>query len=155
MAIFDEAYCNELLYSQFDEEFLNFEMTAETVNKIYESCKCKSLAESYLLEAATPKCDLSKFGIKNAPAQVSKASNEIAKTIKTNGVNSETTKKIHNIVSDLFKNLADCIDESVISINPKLKDLDDKRNLAKAITLFIFNIVINSICASVLGLLLG
>lgn len=157
MAIFNEAYCNELLYSQFDEEFSNFEMTAETVNRICESCKGikYSLAEQYILEAATPKCDLSRFGIKNAPAQVSKASNEIAKTIKTNGVNSETTKKIHNIISDLFKDLADSIDETIISADHKLKDLDDKRNVAKAITLFIFNLVINTICANVLGLLLG
>lgn len=91
------------------------------IQRICEECKNYhlSISESYLLEASGPKVsDLGKIGIKNANGKLTKASKDIAETIKKKGVSSESRKQIHNIISDLFKDLADGIDTSVIKNYP-------------------------------------
>ena len=152
MAIFTEAYCmqlihetsqnviSELLEGGGNNSFINFELSPMEVQRICEECKNYhlSISESYLLEASGPKVsDLGKIGIKNANGKLTKASKDIAETIKKKGVSSESRKQIHNIISDLFKDLADGIDTSVIKNLPGLQS-DDKEVQKKLRNLLYF-----------------
>ena len=150
MAIFTEAYCmqlmhetsqnviSELLEGGDNNSFINFELSPMEVQRICEECKNYhlSISESYLLEASGPKVsDLDKIGIKNANGKLTKASKDIAETIKKKGVSSESRKHIYNIISDLFKDLADGIDASVIKNLPGLQS-DDKEVQKKSYKIF-------------------
>lgn len=155
MAIFTEEYCANML-DEFDNRLEGIEFTPEQIQKICEDCKSIkfTIAESYILESASPKADLSKLGIKNADSQVKSAATKISTAIKKNGVTSETKKQIHNIVSDLFDDLAKSLDKSVMKGNPNLQNLDQK-NLAKGFTLTIWDVIINTLICDVLTIMLG
>ena len=172
MAIFTEAYCmqlmhetsqnviSELLEGGGNNNFINFELSPMEVQRICEECKNYhlSISESYLLEASGPKLsDLGKIGIKNANGKLTKASKDIAETIKKKGVSSESRKQIHNIISDLFKDLADGIDTSVIKNLPGLQS-DDKevqRKVMKSLVLLAWCLVVSILSQMVLTAMLG
>lgn len=172
MAIFTEAYCmqlihetsqnviSELLEGGGNNSFINFELSPMEVQRICEECKNYhlSISESYLLEGSGPKAsDLSKIGIKNANGKLTKASKDIAETIKKKGVSSESRKQIHNIISDLFKDLADDIDTSVIKNYPGLQS-DNKevqRKIMKSLTLLGWCMVVSILTQMVLTAMLG
>lgn len=172
MAIFTEAYCmqlmhetsqnviSELLEGGGNNSFINFELSPMEVQRICEECKNYhlSISESYLLEASGPKVsDLSKIGIKNANGKLTKASKDIAETIKKKGVSSESRKHIYNIISDLFKDLADGIDASVIKNLPGLQS-DDKevqKKVTKSFVLLAWCLVVSILTRMVLTSMLG
>lgn len=172
MAIFTEAYCmqlmhetsqnviSELLEGCGNNSFINFELSPMEVQRICEECKNYhlSISESYLLEASGPKVsDLGKIGIKNANGKLTKASKDIAETIKKKGVSSESRKQIHNIISDLFKDLADGIDTSVIKNLPGLQS-DDKevqKKVTKSFVLLAWCLVASLLTQMVLMAMLG
>lgn len=170
MAIFTEAYCMQLMYEtsqnvisellEGNSSFINFELSSTEVQRICEECKNYhlSISESYLLEASGPKVsDLGKIGIKNANGKLTKASKDIAETIKKKGVSSESRKQIHNIISDLFKDLADGIDTSVIKNLPGLQS-DDKevqRKVMKSLVLLAWCLVVSILSQMVLTAMLG
>lgn len=172
MAIFTEAYCmqlmhetsqnviSELLEGGGNNSFINFELSPMEVQRICEECKNYhlSISESYLLEASGPKVsDLGKIGIKNANGKLTKASKDIAETIKKKGVSSESRKQIHNIISDLFKDLADGIDTSVIKNLPGLQS-DDKevqKKVTKSFVLLAWCLVASLLTQMVLMVMLG
>lgn len=130
------------------------------VQRICEECKNYhlSISESYLLEASGPKVsDLGKIGIKNANGKLTKASKDIAEAIKKKGVSSESRKQIHNIISDLFKDLADGIDTSVIKNLPGLQS-DDKevqKKVTKSFVLLAWCLVVSILSQMVLTAMLG
>lgn len=172
MAIFTEAYCmqlmhetsqnviSELLEGGDNNSFINFELSPMEVQRICEECKNYhlSISESYLLEASGPKVsDLDKIGIKNANGKLTKASKDIAETIKKKGVSSESRKHIYNIISDLFKDLADGIDASVIKNLPGLQS-DDKevqKKVTKSFVLLAWCLVASTLTRMVLTSMLG
>ena len=172
MAIFTEAYCmqlmhetsqnviSELLEGGGNNSFINFELSPMEVQRICEECKNYhiSISESYLLEASGPKVsDLDKIGIKNANGKLTKASKDIAETIKKKGVSSESRKQIYNIISDLFKDLADGIDASVIKNLPGLQS-DDKevqKKVTKSFVLLAWCLVASILTQMVLTSMLG
>ena len=172
MAIFTEAYCmqlihetsqnaiSELLEGGGNNSFINFELSPMEVQIICEECKnyYLSISESYLLEASGPKVyDLGKIGIKNANGKLTKASKDIAETIKKKGVSSESRKQIYNIISDLFKDLADGIDASVIKNLPGLQS-DDKevqKKVTKSFVLLALCLVASLLTQMVLTSMLG
>lgn len=149
MAIFTEAYCMQLMYEtsqnvisellkEDNNSFINFELSPNEVQRICEECKNYhlSISESYLLEASGPKIsDLRKLGIKNAEGKVNKTAADITSIIKKNGITSESKKHIHNIISDLFQDIADSIDNTVVATNPKLKNIENQRNTTNALVL--------------------
>lgn len=162
MAIFTESVCLNLLNESSQDivsEFLsNIELSSISIQRICEESKKYhlSISESYLLEASSPKpSDLEKIGIKGASSKLNKATDDIVSLIKKNGANSETKKKIHNIVSDLFQQLSDNVDKLVIASNPKLKNIEKSRKTADAFTLLIWFLVIGNLIALVLTKLLG
>lgn len=172
MAIFTEAYCmqlmhetsqnviSELLEGGGNNSFINFELSPMEVQRICEECKNYhlSISESYLLEASGPKVsDLDKIGIKNTNGKLTKASKDIAETIKKKGVSSESRKHIYNIISDLFKDLADGIDASVIKNLPGLQS-DDKevqKKVTKSFVLLAWCLVASILTRMVLTSMLG
>lgn len=172
MAIFTEEYCmqlmhetsqnviSELLEGEGNNSFINFELSPMEVQRICEECKNYhlSISESYLLEASDPKVsDLDKIGIKNANGKLTKASKDIAETIKKKGVSSESRKHIYNIISDLFKDLADGIDASVIKNLPGLQS-DDKevqKKVTKSFVLLAWCLVVSILTRMVLTSMLG
>ena len=172
MAIFTEAYCmqlmhetsqnviSELLEGEGNNSFINFELSPMEVQRICEEFKNYnlSISERYLLEASGPKVsDLGKIGIKNANGKLTKASKDIAETIKKKGVSSESRKQIYNIISDLFKDLADGIDASVIKNLPGLQS-DDKevqKKVTKSFVLLALCLVASLLTQMVLTSMLG
>lgn len=172
MAIFTEAYCTQLMHETSqnvisellegggNNSFINFELSPMEVQRICEECKNYhlSISESYLLEASGPKVsDLDKIGIKNANGKLTKASKDIAETIKKKGVSSESRKHIYNIISDLFKDLADGIDASVIKNLPGLQS-DDKevqKKVTKSFVLLAWCLVVSILTRMVLTSMLG
>ena len=100
---------------------------------------------------------LGKIGIKNANGKLTKASKDIAETIKKKGVSSESRKQIYNIISDLFKDLADGIDASVIKNLPGLQS-DDKevqKKVTKSFVLIALCLVASLLTQMVLMSMLG
>lgn len=169
MAIFTEAYCMQLMHetsqnviSELLEEdnnsFINFELSPIKVQRICEECKNYhlSISESYLLEASGPKIsDLRKLGIKNAEGKVNKTAADITSIIKKNGITSESKKHIHNIISDLFQDIADSIDNTVVATNPKLKNIENQRNTTNALVLLTWYLIIGNLISTVLCNLMG
>ena len=172
MAIFTEAYCMQLMHETSqnvisellevggNNSFINFELSPMEVQRICEEFKNYnlSISERYLLEASGPKVsDLGKIGIKNANGKLTKASKDIAETIKKKGVSSESRKQIYNIISDLFKDLADGIDASVIKNLPGLQS-DDKevqKKVTKSFVLIALCLVASLLTQMVLTSMLG
>lgn len=83
MAIFTEEYCANIL-DEFDNRIEGIEFTPEQIQKICEDWKSIkfTIAESYILESASPKADLSKLGIKNADSQVKSAATKILQQLR-------------------------------------------------------------------------
>lgn len=169
MAIFTEAYCMQLMYEtsqnaisellkEDNNSFINFELSPNEVQRICEECKNYhlSISESYLLEASGPKIsDLRKLGIKNAEGKVNKTAADITSIIKKNGITSESKKHIHNIISDLFQDIADSIDNTVVATNPKLKNIENQRNTTNALVLLTWYLIIGNLISIVLCNLMG
>lgn len=128
------------------------------VQRICEECRNYhlSISESYLLEASGPKIsDLRKLGIKNAEGKVNKTAADITSIIKKNGITSESKKHIHNIISDLFQDIADSIDNTVVATNPKLKNIENQRNTTNALVLLTWYLIIGNLISTVLCNLMG
>lgn len=146
------------LLKEDNNSFINFELSPNEVQRICEECKNYhlSISESYLLEASGPKIsDLRKLGIKNAEGKVNKTAADITSIIKKNGITSESKKHIHNIISDLFQDIADSIDNTVVATNPKLKNIENQRNTTNALVLLTWYLIIGNLISIVLCNLMG
>lgn len=153
MAIFTEEYCVNML-DEFNNRVEEIEFTPEQIQKICEDCKSipLSIAESYLIEAST-NYKLNKIGLNGATPAINAAANEIVDTCKAHGINSESKKKIHNIISDMFKSIANKIDASISKNYPKLEG--NSKNIQKAYSLIGWRAVIEVLLSLVLNKMLG
>ena len=151
MAIFTNEYCENIMY-----HYSNIKFSPEEVQHICEDCKNiqLSISESYIIESTIPKINLDKLGIKNLDIKIKDMANTIANIIRSNGIDSDTSAQIYNIISDFFMYCAKSIDRSVLKSFPNLSNLDQK-NVIKGITLTILDALINTMICDVLTLLLG
>ena len=142
-------YLEHLYY--FDE---SIEISADEINSIIESCNTISKQTLYesgiIFEAANFNSQLSKFGINES--KVNSSGKEIVSIIKNEGLNSESKKKIHNVISELFEDIAKDISVEKILENGKLKDIE-RSKLKRSLILLLWVLLINSIAAIVLAIL--
>ena len=107
------------LFEQIFDIDNNIEILPEQVEELIESFskKYKSQAifnESYIytyLNESQQKINydqgFQKLGIKGGTSKVKKVGSDIAQIIKKNGITKESRQKIHNIIADLFEEIAD------------------------------------------------
>ena len=145
-----ESFCNDS----------DFEISPEQINELCYSIKSSSIFnEDYIYtyfneSTINPSGILDKLGIKNAKPKIDKAGKDIANTIKTQGISKKSRAQIHNIVADLFKDLADSISKTSIYDNGKLKDID-KPKLISSLTLLLWVVIVNSLCNVILTIMFG
>lgn len=153
---FEEAFS----FTDFD----NLEYTAEEVNNFIDSFSNnfkssaifnESYYYNYLNEAAikNSSSDLRKLGIQNSDIKIKKAGQDIVNTIKKDGITKESRKKIHNIISDLFQDLADQLSyDKRYDKNGQLQKIPTDK-LKRSIFLLLWVIIINTLANIVLSLL--
>jgi len=138
------------------ESFIDSDEKDITPEQINELCSFNRYYIDYdiLTESAT-ESNLNKLGIDaKGKAAIQKCSKDIAKTIKEDGINSDSRKKIHNYIADTFKSLADGIKLQSESLIGETKNMN-KQKAVKACLLVAWNILLNTIGINVLTILFG
>ena len=144
------------------DEVLDFlsgirDYTPEEINEICIKFQEASniITEDVLFEAADPSRSFTKLlpkaGSKLA-SQVKSTSSQIATVIRSNGINKESRKQIHNIIQDFYQKVADSMNEVFIPIDVNGYDAN---KISKGLALTFMDIVINSIICEILKLLIG
>ena len=167
----DQYYNNQLLnignnlFEQIFDINNNIEILPKQVEELIESFtkEYKSQAifnESYIytyLNESQQKINydqgFQKLGIRGGASKVKRAGSDIAQVIKKNGITKESRRKIHNIISDLFEEIADNM-----SYNKKYdKDGNLKKipidKLKRSVMLLIWVLIISSLAVTVISIL--
>ena len=131
-----------------------FPMDQFDIDQINEACKmipddyCTTIDRYFIEESA----GFNKLGV--GTSKVNKAAKEIVGIAKKEGATQASKKKIQNIVSELFEDLAHEISYKKILENDKVKEIPRKK-LASAGILLLWTLIINSLASVVLTLITG
>lgn len=138
---------NEYLEQMFSMDDFDLDQINEAV-KLIPNDYCAQIDRFFLEESG----GLTKMGV--STSKVSNSAKEIVKVAKTEGVNSESKKKIQNIISRLFEDIAHDVAYKKIIENDKVKEIP-RTKVKSAIVLLLWVLLINTIATSVLMLIAG
>lgn len=138
------------------------EITADQINEMCLFFNNRPLTESYINEAVNQSCQVSgfffKLGVQNPyliEQRLKSAAGEIGSTIKKEGITSSSKKSIATSIRKCYEDIIDIIKCTDVDIPESIENTYDPNKLKNGILLTIADVLINTLCKSILEILFG